>query len=215
MLERLTWFWQSGYRWAGDGFTVYIDPVNLPGENDPADLIFLTHAHFDHFSQDDIEKLRTDGTVVLAPRDVAAELSGEVRALSPGDSDEVKGVRFQTVPAYNIVEHRLQAHPKASNWVGYVLELGGTTYYFSGDTDALPELEDVRTDVAFVCVGGDPFVMTASEAAGLVKAMEPQLAVPNHYGFEVGTPANGEDFQRDADPVKVEILTPVVPFTKS
>lgn len=214
MLERFTWFWQSGYQWAGDGFTVYIDPVNLPGENDPADLIFLTHAHFDHFSQDDIEKLRTDGTVVLAPRDVAAELSGEVRALSPGDSDEVKGVRFQTVPAYNIVEHRLQAHPKSNNWVGYVLELGGSSYYHAGDTDHLPELHQVRADVAFLPIGEGGFTMDGIEAAGLARAIAPQIAVPMHYGFVEGTnaPSEAETFRREAEPVKVEVLEPQVPF---
>ncbi|MGH2683819.1 MAG: MBL fold metallo-hydrolase [Actinomycetota bacterium] len=215
MLERLTWIKQSTYRWAGDGLTVYVDSWGAGRDAQPADVVFITHAHYDHFDPDDIATIRTKDTVFMAPRDVARELTGEVTAIAPGDSIDVKGIKGQAVPAYNIAEHRVDNHPQANGWVGYVLELGGSTYYFSGDTDALPELEDVRTDVAFVCVGGDPFVMEPGEAAGLVKAMEPQLAVPNHYGWAVGTPANAEEFQRQAEPVKVEILSPVVPFDKT
>lgn len=214
MLERFTWFWQSGYRWAGDGLTVYIDPVELPAETQPADLIFITHAHFDHFRPETIDTLRTDGTLIVAPGDVAAELSGEVRAVAPGDSDEVKGVRFQAVPAYNIVEERLQAHPKASNWVGFVLDLGGSTFYHAGDTDHLPELEQVRTDVAFLPIGAGGFTMDGTEAAGLAKVLSPQIAVPMHYGFVEGChgPGEVETFRREAQPVKVEVLEPQVPF---
>jgi L-ascorbate metabolism protein UlaG (beta-lactamase superfamily) len=212
MLERLTWIKQSTYRWTEGDLTVYVDSWGAGRDAQPADVVFITHAHNDHFDQEDIATIRSDDTVFVAPRDVAAELSGEVIPVSPGDTIDAKGIKGEAVPAYNIAEHRLDKHPKANGWVGYVLELGGSTYYFSGDTDALPELEDVQTDVALVCVGGDPYVMGPSEAAGLVKAMEPQLAVPNHYGWAVGTPANAEAFRREADPVKVEIMSPVVPF---
>jgi len=215
VLEPLTWIKQSTYRWAVDGLTVYVDSWGAREDARPADVVFITHAHYDHFDEEDIAQIRHERTAFVAPHDVAEKLSGDVTAVAPGEAIDVMGIKGQAVPAYNVAENRRDKHPKENGWVGFVLELGGSTYYFSGDTDALPELEDVRTDVALVCVGGDPFVMTPSEAAGLVKAMEPQLAVPNHYGFEVGTPAQGEEFQREADPVKVEILSPVVPFTKS
>lgn len=215
MLDLFTWIKQSTYRWAGEGMTVYVDSWGAGQDPQPADVVFITHAHFDHFDQEDIAKIRKDDTAFVAPKDVARELSGEVTAVSPGDTIDVLGIKGQAVPAYNIAENRLQAHPKANGWVGYVLDLGGTTYYFSGDTDHLPGLENLQTDVAFVCVGGDPYVMTPTEAAELVKAMEPQLAVPNHYGWVVGTPANAEEFRGEAGPVKVGILTPVVPFEKN
>lgn len=215
MLQDFTWFKESTYRWAGDDLTVYVDTWGASADPRPADVVFITHAHFDHFDLNDIETIRTDHTTFVAPRDVAAELSGDVVAVLPGDAIDVRGIKGQAVPAYNIAEQRLEAHPKENGWVGYVLEFGDTTYYFTGDTDHLPELEQVEADCVFVCVGGDPYVMNAREAGGLVRAIQPQLAVPNHYGYPIGSPADAEAFRAAADPVKVETMTPVVPFDRS
>lgn len=207
MLERFTWYKQSGYRWKGDGVTIYIDPWQVTGEPEPADAIFITHAHYDHYSPDDLGRLRKDGTVIVAPRDVAADLSGDVEAVEPGDAVEAAGVKAQAVPAYNIAEDRLDKHPQANGWVGYVLDLDGTSHYFTGDTDDLPELRQIQAGVTFVCIGGT-YTMDASEAGEFVKALRPDLAVPNHYGFEVGSPSLAEDFEQAADPIRVEIMTP-------
>jgi L-ascorbate metabolism protein UlaG (beta-lactamase superfamily) len=119
------------------------------------------------------------------------------------------------VPAYNTAPQRLQAHHKSNNWVGYILTLDGRRYYFSGDTDPNPDIEQLKTDVALVCIGGDPYVMGVTEAAGLVKKIRPQVAVPNHYGYVVGMASDGEKFAREAAPVKVEILEPINAFEKT
>ena len=212
MLDRFTWFRQSAFRWEGDGLVLYIDPWGVTGEV-PADVILITHAHFDHFRPDEIERIRKAGTRILAPADVAKELSGDVTSVAPGEPHEVAGVRIQTVPAYNTVEERLDKHPKANNWVGYVLELGASTYYHAGDTDHLPELETVRTDVAFVPIGGT-FTMDVRQAGCLVRAMSPRLAVPMHFGFVVGSPSDADAFVKEAAPVPVEVLTPTNPFER-
>jgi L-ascorbate metabolism protein UlaG (beta-lactamase superfamily) len=212
MLERFTWFKQSAFLWKGAGLNVYIDPWDVTVD-DPADVVFITHAHSDHFSIDDIEKIRKEGTRIFAPADVADEISGEVTPVRPGDSVEAMGVRAQAVPAYNVVEERLEAHPKANNWVGYILTLGENTYYHAGDTDHAPELDQVKADVAMVPIGGT-YTMEAPEAAGLVKVIGPQLAVPMHYGFVVGSPADADRFSAEASPVKVEILAPENPFER-
>jgi L-ascorbate metabolism protein UlaG (beta-lactamase superfamily) len=211
MLERLTWFRQAAIRYAGDGLTLYLDPWGTQTDDRPADVILITHAHFDHLQPHEIERLSTPGTKVVAPRDVARELSGDVTAVAPGESHEVAGVRFETVPAYNVAEERLDMHPKANGWVGYVLELGGHRYYHGGDTDALPELESLSTDVAMVPIGGT-FTMDYREAAGLVKTMRPKFAVPIHFGFVVCSPSHGDLFRREAAPVEVQILEPTNPF---
>jgi L-ascorbate metabolism protein UlaG (beta-lactamase superfamily) len=214
MLERLTWFRQAAIRYVGDDLTLYIDPWGTAPEDPKADLILITHAHFDHLQPREIERLSQPGTRFVAPRDVAKELSGDVTAVGPGESHEVAGVRFETVPAYNVVEERLDMHPKANGWVGYVLELEGRRYYHGGDTDALPELGTLRTDVAMVPIGGT-YTMDYREAAGLVKAMEPKVAVPIHFGFVVCSPSHGALFAREAAPVPVEVLEPVNPFEQT
>jgi L-ascorbate metabolism protein UlaG (beta-lactamase superfamily) len=213
VLERFAWIKQSGFRWSGDGITVYIDPWDVPGEPEPADVVFITHAHDDHYSRDDLARISKDGTRFVAPRDVAAELSGAVTAVGPGDTIDVGGIKGQAVPAYNIRPERLDNHPKKNNWVGYVLDLGGDTYYHAGDTDDLPELEEINTAVAFVPIGGI-FCCGVDEAARLTKAIAPEVAVPMHFGFieGVGTARDGERFREEASPVRVEVLDPLVPF---
>jgi len=211
MLERFTWFRQAAMRYAGDGLTIYIDPWGTAEDDPPADVILITHAHLDHFQPHEIERLRTAGTKILAPVDVAKDLDGDVTPVVPGQTYEAAGVKVVTVPAYNLVEERLDMHPKGNRWVGYLLELEGRTYYHAGDTDALPELETLTTDVAMVPIGGT-FTMDWEEAAGLVKRMEPQVAVPMHYGFVVGSPSYGALFEKAAAPIPVEFLQPTNTF---
>ncbi|HZA61140.1 MAG TPA: MBL fold metallo-hydrolase [Actinomycetota bacterium] len=212
MVDRFTWFKQSAYRWTDGKRSIYIDPWGIPDDAPAADVILWTHSHYDHFDESDIRKIAGDDTTFVGPPDVAAKLSGDVVTVHPGETFDAAGVKGETVPAYNVAPHR-QAHPKENGWVGYVIDLGGITHYFSGDTDPLPELEQVRAQVAFLCVGGDPFTMGPEEAAGLARAIEPEVAVPNHYGYEGGSASDGEAFQKAAAPVRVELLTPVDDFT--
>ena len=213
MLDRFTWYRQSAYLWKGDGINVYIDPWGVTGDP-PADVVFITHAHSDHFNQEGLQKVVRSSTKIIAPRDVAQELSGDITPVGPGDSIDVEGIKVQAVPAYNVVEERLENHPRANNWVGYILNLGDHAYYHAGDTDHTPELDEVRADVAFLPIGGT-YTMTPQEAAEAAKSISPQLAVPMHYGFVVGTPQDAETFRKEASPVEVQILEPTNEFEKT
>src|SRR6195256_2319037 len=208
MHEKLTWYKQSAYKWKGEGMTIYIDPWGLRDQEEPADVVFITHAHADHFEPADIAKIRQKTTQFVAPRDVAERLKGNVKAIKPGESLEVAGIKFQTVPAYSTVEHRLQTHPKSNNWVGYILSLDGHRYWFSGDGDPNPDIEQVKTDVALICIGGDPYVMNASEAAGVVKKIKPQVAIPNHYGYVVGVESDARRLPAKQHPSKSRFSSP-------
>lgn len=212
MLDRFVWFKQSSYQWHGDRLMVYIDPWGVT-RSDPADVVFITHAHYDHFSMEDIDRVRKPDTRIVAPRDIAQELSGDVTAVRPGDSIDVSGIRGEAVPAYNISEERLEFHSRANEWVGYVLDLGDHRYYHAGDTDRLPDLDEVRADVAFLPVGGK-YTMDVEEAAGLARAMSPALAVPMHYGFVAGTKGDGQRFAEEAAPVRVQLMEPENSFTQ-
>jgi L-ascorbate metabolism protein UlaG (beta-lactamase superfamily) len=214
VLESITWFRQSALRWADGERTVYFDPWGTRPEDAAADLILLTHAHHDHFQPREIERLAASGARIAAPPDVAAELSGEVTPVAPGESHQLAGVRFTTVPAYNTREEALDFHPKAKGWVGYVVELGSVSYYHAGDTDRFPELDQVRADVAFLPVGGH-FTMDTEAAGGLARTIAPRVAVPFHFGFIVGSSSDGERFREAAAPVAVEVLTPRDPFERS
>jgi len=214
MLEGFTWYQQSAFRWKGERLVMYIDPWGLRGDLPPADLVLITHAHGDHYSKGDLDKIKASKTIFVAPADVAKELSGNVKPIKPGDRSEAAGVKIEAVPAYNIDPARLENHPKRNNWCGYVIQLAGRTYYHAGDTDRLPELERIHTDVAFVPIGNGGFVMTVEEAAALVKAMKPKLAVPMHYGFfpGVGVAGDGERFKKAAAGVEVTVMKPVNTF---
>jgi L-ascorbate metabolism protein UlaG (beta-lactamase superfamily) len=213
VIEHIVWFRQSALRWMDEERVIYIDPWGTDEDAPAADLILLTHAHDDHFQPDEIARLTKGGTKLAAPHDVARELTGDVTPVAPGESHEVAGVKFETVPAYNTRPEAVHFHPKANGWVGYLLDLGGVTLYHAGDTDDLPELESVTSDIAFLPVGGY-YTMDPIAAGRLAKAITPQAAVPMHYGFIVGSPSFGELFREAAAPVRVEILTPTNPFER-
>jgi len=163
--------------------TVYFDPLELKGAPKDADIIFVTHVHYDHFSPEDISKVMKDDTKVVVPTsmlEVVKEKCPEVKSLYgilPGQTGECEGVKYEGIPAYNIGK---AFHPKENNWVGYIVEMDGKTYYAMGDTDVTPEAEAVDVDVIFVPVGGK-YTMDADEAADFINQKPRGLVVPIHY----------------------------------
>ncbi|MBQ9315033.1 MAG: MBL fold metallo-hydrolase [Clostridia bacterium] len=176
-----------------DGVVCYTDPYNLIGGKNDADIIFITHGHFDHYSISDIFKVGKDSTIFVIPEGVdTPELDEDsIVRVKPNNSYDVKGIKIETIPAYNINK---QFHKKEEGWVGYILEHNGVKYYVAGDTDITAESRKVKCDVAFVPVGGT-YTMTSEEAAQLVNEIKPQIAVPIHYGKVVGSRNDAKKFQ--------------------
>ncbi len=204
MLEKIFWLGHSSVKIGGER-VIYIDPWKLqnPGK---ADIVLISHSHGDHLSTDDVEKIRGGETVILTTADCASQLSGDVRTVRPGDTVNLGDVTIETGPSYNTDK---DFHPRANNWVGFVITVGGKRIYYCGDTDVIPEMNDISADIVIAPVGGT-YTMTADEAARMVNAIQPEAAIPIHYGDIVGSIKDAERF-RDLCECIVDINPIAVP----
>ncbi len=197
VLERITVNEQSSIRIEAEKI-LYIDPFRVKDAPHDADLIFITHAHYDHFSPEDIEKVRKDDTVFVIPASMAADVKGmgvdgtKTVALAPGETTLVMGFPVETVPAYNTNK---KFHPKKNGWLGYILTVDGVRVYIAGDTDDTEEARAVKCDIAMLPVGGT-YTMTAKEARELAKVLAPKAAIPIHYGTVVGKESDFDTFAK-------------------
>ncbi len=188
MIEKISWLGHASFKIVDDK-VVYIDPWKL-GRAEPADIILVTHSHYDHCSPQDVAKLQKEGTVIVTVADCAGKFRGDVRILKPGDSLKIDEVTIEAVPAYNTDKPN---HPKAAGGVGFIIEMGGSRIYHAGDTDLIPEMDGIEADIALLPVAGP--TMTAEEAAQAAERINPQVAVPMHYGEIVGSRADAEKFK--------------------
>lgn len=194
LVQRLCWLRHDSFLLDGPP-VIYFDPWQLSGKWPVADLVLVSHEHFDHCSPDDVAKVRGVSTVILAGGNAAEELRG-ARAVRPGDCLTVAGVEVEVVPAYNVNKFRAPGvpfHPRSAGHVGYVVTVEGIRVYFAGDTDIIPEMAQIRCDVALLPVSGI-YVMTVEEAVEAARTLRPQIVVPMHYGAGIGTPQDGERF---------------------
>lgn len=175
---------------------IYIDPYHIEKNYNDADMIFITHDHYDHYSEEDIDKIRKNNTIFIVPENLLNKLikkginDENIITLDPGDAENIDGIKVEAIHSYNIDK---PFHPKENNWLGYVIEIDGVRYYIAGDTDITEENKNIKCDVAFVPVGGK-YTMNFSEAAQLINIIKPKIAVPIHYGSVVGTKQDATDF---------------------
>ena len=201
MINRIRVFKQNHVRIISEGREIHVDPFQTDEAANSADVIFITHDHYDHFSVKDVERTANQNTVLVVPENMRgkAEAAGKyvkkIVTVAPGGSYVIDGLEFETVPAYNIGK---PFHPKSAGWVGYILKTEGKRIYVAGDTDATEEAMSVKCDIALVPVGGT-YTMDAGQAAKLVNTIKPEFAVPVHYGGVVGRKKDGLDFQKAVD----------------
>lgn len=177
---------------------IYIDPFKIDTNYNDADIIFITHDHYDHYSEEDIDKVKKEDTIIVAPEELLTKLLRKgirkdyIITVEPNKEYMTEKIKFETIPAYNTNK---QFHPKENGWVGYIIEIKGIRYYIAGDTDITEENKKVKCDVSFVPVGGT-YTMDFKEAAQLINEIKPKIAVPIHYGNIVGTNQDAIDFVR-------------------
>ncbi len=201
LAKKIVWLGHDGFRIDTEK-TIYFDPYQIEGGPE-ADLILVSHDHFDHCSPEDVAKIQGEKTVIVTEKDSAKKLSGDVRVIKPGDSLTVDGVKIEAVPSYNTDK---DFHPKGNNWLGFVVEIDGVKVYHTGDADFIPEMNDLEVDIAFIPVSGT-YVMTSEQAVQAARAINPKVAIPMHYGAIVGEEKDALDFKKALEgEIEVRVL---------
>lgn len=208
--ETLIWFKHAAFLYMGS-VKIYFDPWEIDDAYGKADIILVTHAHYDHFSPETITALSTDKTIVISPPDVGNKILG-IRAnvfIKPKQTIKIDTLTIQGVHAYNIDK---AFHPKENAWLGYIVSIDGKRIYHAGDTDHVEEMKDIKADIALLPIGGT-YTMNVKEAVEAAKDIGPKLAIPMHYGYVVGREQDGKDFA-GALGEKAEVLIPKIPFKR-
>lgn len=188
----------SSIRIKGEDKIIYFDPYRIKEEKNDADIIFITHSHYDHFSEEDILKVKKEQTSIVVTNDLVDKTielgfkKENITVVMPNDSYKVLNVKVNTIPAYNINK---QFHPKENNWVGYILKLEDKSVYIAGDTDVTEENRSVKCDIALIPVGGT-YTTDYKEAAELVNIINPKIVIPMHYAELVGTKEDAAKFSK-------------------
>lgn len=195
LIDKVHWLGHASFL-IRNGKVIYFDPYKISA-TEKADLILITHEHFDHCSLDDIKKIVQPSTVIVTVPGNKSKLSSlagqiaEIRLVKPGDALTVQGISIEVILAYNVNK---SFHPKSNEWVGFVVEKDGEKIYHPGDTDLIPNMSSVRCNIALLPVSG-AYVMTAEEAAKAAAQIKPQIAVPMHYGDIVGDENDARRFE--------------------
>lgn len=189
------------------------DPYDLK-EGVLVDYIFISHPHFDHCDPTSIRRMLKATTKIIAPQCCAKELESfgdQVQLVADKEKHQEKALIYWTVPAYNIDKFRTPNevfHPKELGGVGFIVEVDRARFYHAGDTDHIPEMDELKKiTIAFLPISGT-FVMTVEEAIEAAQAFQPKLVIPMHYGKLLGSPSEANRFsQLLAETIPVKVLS--------
>ncbi len=185
-MEEIEWIGHASFLLRIKGKNVYIDPFKLDSVREHADIILITHPHFDHFDVESIKKIADDETQVFIPKDSAEKVPvGRVTGVEPNKKYSAMGIEFRTVPAYNVVKERLDKHPRSNGWVGYIVNVNGKWLYHPGDTDFIEEMKGLKVDIALLPISGT-YTMDVNQAIEAARAISAQQYIPMHYKMVLG-----------------------------
>ena len=202
----LHWLGHASFRIEGNGLVIYLDPWEIRNPV-KADLILITHDHFDHCSPEDVRKISKPDTRIITVKPAAQKLGGKVHIVQTGETLQTRDIQIETIPAYNINKFRSPGHPfhpKNAGYAGFILTIDEERIYHAGDTDLIPEMKGLSVDIALLPVSGI-YVMTAKEAAQAAETIRPKLAIPMHIGKGIGEMNNASRFAELAG-IPVSIL---------
>lgn len=179
----LFWIGHASFYIKAKDATIFIDPFKVPDAfAKQADIVLITHAHFDHCSKEDIKRVLKDGAgIIAAPGCLDKAEFPNLTIAKPGFKTEFKGMEIEAVPAYNVKQERLHHHPRSNDWVGYVINVEGKTIYHAGDTDFIDEMKSMRGIGAALLPAGGTYTMDCDEAIEAAKAIKPEIFIPMHY----------------------------------
>jgi len=210
LAESIQWFGQAAIKIQYAGKTIYFDPYTLKA-NDKADVIFITHPHFDHFSEGDIKKIAMDETTFFCPNELVDKIKNlgysKVVGVAPGYESEWKGISIKAVPAYNIV--KTDKHPLEKKWVGYIISFGHATIYHTGDTERIPEMKNVNCDIILLPLGQTYTMNSINDAVKAVIDTNASVAIPIHYGMYEGKAEDAVNFKKLLEE-RVQVIIPIV-----
>jgi len=208
---KIQWLGHDSFLLTGN-IKIMTDPFKIT-KQEKTDLILISHNHFDHCNIDDLKNVSTEDTTIVAANECIDMLKGfafkEKIGISPGQEKTVRGIKIRSVRAYNLdkinPDTKKPFHPKEDDKIGFLISLNGITIYHTGDTDLIPEMSDLKPDIALVPVSGT-YVMTAQEAAKAIEKIKPKIAIPMHYGTIVGSEKDAHDFKQLVKSCDVQII---------
>ncbi len=209
---QIKWYGHDTFTLSFGGLTVCIDPYQLE-KKIATDIVLVTHNHFDHLSNDDLQKVSTQKTTIISATECLSQIkttNKQIIGIDPNEEKTISGIKIKAIPAYNLdkinPETKKPFHPKEDKKIGFIITMNNSTFYHAGDSDYIPEMNGLSPDVFFVPVSGT-YVMTAKEAANSILGVKPKLAIPMHYGSIVGSEDDAESFKKLVISCQVQIPT--------
>ena len=185
---------------------IYFDPYKIEDNKHDADIIFITHNHYDHMDNESIEKVKSENTIIVAPKSMEEIIKNiEFRDyifLNPGDDINIDNINVKAIPAYNIEK---TFHPRENNWLGYIVTYNNISYYVAGDTDKTEDNEKIKCDIALIPIGGH-FTMDVFEASELIRIINPSIVIPIHYGSIIGDILDGKKLADILSDTNIEVI---------